>query len=232
MYAMVTSFSLLVAAAGWFYLFYSKSASRLATVESARDNFYRVLCRRINGVAMILLAILSILGGWFAAPHLVGGTDYFEKFLHPVFAAYAPKAGIEQSSSLAGSAGESGEIAGSPAMELIHAITGPPVIVADMVLLLFVNLLAHVKLENVTSRREMEYGSMRKNQNEHVDLVERNSARGIRLDHLRLGRIRPGGLYHRCAKYRFGWDGPPHFASLPANRRRNADVSLAPIHFE
>lgn len=49
----------------------------------------------------------------------------------------------------------------------------PPVIVADLVMLLFVNLLAHVKLENVTSRREMEYGSLRKNQNEHVELVER-----------------------------------------------------------
>ncbi len=41
-------------------------------------------------VPLILLAILSTVGGWFAAPHLIGGTEYFEKFLHPVFAAYAP----------------------------------------------------------------------------------------------------------------------------------------------
>ena len=41
-------------------------------------------------VPLILLAILSTVGGWVAAPHLVGGTDYFEKFLHPVFATYAP----------------------------------------------------------------------------------------------------------------------------------------------
>jgi len=87
-------------------------------------------------VPLMVLAFLSIFGGWFAAPHLLGGTDYFEKFLHPVFAAYAPTAGIEQGASLAGSAGASGEIAQSGAMELIHAITGPPVIVAVLGLLL------------------------------------------------------------------------------------------------
>ena len=36
-------------------------------------------------VPLILLAILSTVGGWVAAPHLVGGTEYFDKFLHPVF---------------------------------------------------------------------------------------------------------------------------------------------------
>jgi NADH-quinone oxidoreductase subunit L len=79
---------------------------------------------------LICLAILSTCGGWFAAPHLVGGTDYFEKFLHPVFAAYAVNPGIEQGVSLAGAAGTAGEIASSPMMELVHAITGWPVIVA------------------------------------------------------------------------------------------------------
>ena len=76
-------------------------------------------------IPLMVLAFLSIFGGWFAAPHLLGGTDYFEKFLHPVFAAYAPTAGIEQGArSLAPPA--SGEIAQSRAMELFHAITGPP----------------------------------------------------------------------------------------------------------
>ena len=42
-------------------------------------------------VPLIFLAILSTVGGWVAAPHLVGGTEYFDKFLHPVFTAYAPK---------------------------------------------------------------------------------------------------------------------------------------------
>jgi len=88
-------------------------------------------------VPLMVLAFFSIFAGWFAAPHLVGGTDYFEHFLHPVFAAYAPQgAGVEQAASLAGSAGESGGIAPNPAMELVHAITGPPVIVAVIGLLL------------------------------------------------------------------------------------------------
>ena len=49
----------------------------------------------------------------------------------------------------------------------------PPVIVADFVLLLFLDLLAAVKLENATSKRELEYGSFRKNQSEQIELVER-----------------------------------------------------------
>jgi NADH-quinone oxidoreductase subunit L len=82
-------------------------------------------------IPLIVLAFLSIFGGWVAAPHLVGGTDHFEAFLHPVFAAYAPEnAGTEQNVSLAGSAGATGEVASSPGLELFHAITGPAVIVA------------------------------------------------------------------------------------------------------
>jgi len=81
-------------------------------------------------VPLIFLAILSTCGGWFAAPHLVGGTDYFDKFLHPVFAAYAVNPGIEQGASLAGAAGAAGEIARTPMLELFHALTGWPVIVA------------------------------------------------------------------------------------------------------
>jgi NADH-quinone oxidoreductase subunit L len=81
-------------------------------------------------VPLIFLAILSTVGGWVAAPHLVGGTDYFEKFLHPVFAAYSVNPGIEQGASLAGAAGAAGEIASSPMLELFHALTGWPVIIA------------------------------------------------------------------------------------------------------
>ncbi len=44
-------------------------------------------------VPLIVLAILSAVGGWMAAPHLVGGTEYFEQFLAPVFAAYAAAQG-------------------------------------------------------------------------------------------------------------------------------------------
>ena len=96
-------------------------------------------------VPLMLLAFFSIFGGWFAAPHLMGGTDYFEKFLHPVFAAYAPQEagvgegvgqGADQAAALAGSAAESGGIVPNPTMELVHAVTGPPVIVAVVGLLL------------------------------------------------------------------------------------------------
>jgi NADH-quinone oxidoreductase subunit L len=37
-------------------------------------------------VPLMILAVLSVVGGWFAAPaFLPGGTDYFAKFLQPVF---------------------------------------------------------------------------------------------------------------------------------------------------
>src|ERR1700733_11327156 len=86
-------------------------------------------------VPLMILALLSIVGGWFAAPHLVGGPDLFERFLHPVFASYGVQAGIEQGTSLAGAAGEAGGISPSPAMELLHALTGPPVVLAIVGLL-------------------------------------------------------------------------------------------------
>jgi NADH-quinone oxidoreductase subunit L len=47
-------------------------------------------------VPLIILAILSVCGGWVAAPHLVGGTDHFEKLLHPVFSTYAPSNTLDQ----------------------------------------------------------------------------------------------------------------------------------------
>ncbi len=43
-------------------------------------------------VPLMVLAFLSIFGGWFAAPKLIGGIDYFDKFLAPVFSASAPAA--------------------------------------------------------------------------------------------------------------------------------------------
>jgi len=35
---------------------------------------------------LVVLAVLSVIGGWFAAPALWGGKDYFTEFLAPVFA--------------------------------------------------------------------------------------------------------------------------------------------------
>jgi NADH-quinone oxidoreductase subunit L len=79
-------------------------------------------------VPLILLAILSTVGGWVAAPRLVGGPDYFDKFLHPVFTMYAPTvaAGAERSKEAAEPAG----------MMLLHALTGWPVLIALAGLLL------------------------------------------------------------------------------------------------
>jgi NADH-quinone oxidoreductase subunit L len=37
-------------------------------------------------VPLVILAILSTMGGWFAAPKFWGGQDYFHNFLDPVFA--------------------------------------------------------------------------------------------------------------------------------------------------
>jgi NADH-quinone oxidoreductase subunit L len=62
-------------------------------------------------VPLMILAVLSIVGGWLAAPAFWGGPDYFAKFLEPVFAQ--------------GSAGESGA-----AEAAAHALETPLAIVA------------------------------------------------------------------------------------------------------
>ena len=76
-------------------------------------------------VPLVILAFLSIFGGWFAAPKLIGGTDYFERFLAPVFASSAPAADMT-----AGSAE-----AVTPAMSLMHALVSWPVAVGILGLL-------------------------------------------------------------------------------------------------
>jgi NADH-quinone oxidoreductase subunit L len=78
-------------------------------------------------VPLMILAFCSIVGGWFAAPHFIGGTDYFAEFLHPVFAAYAPPTAAVFAPEAAVS---------SPGVELLHALTGIPVILAFLGLLL------------------------------------------------------------------------------------------------
>ena len=46
-------------------------------------------------VPLMVLAFLSLTGGWFALPALFGGKDYFANFLAPVFAAAAETGGAE-----------------------------------------------------------------------------------------------------------------------------------------
>ncbi len=77
-------------------------------------------------IPLAILAFLSIFGGWLALPHLAGGIDYFSTFLKPVFTAYplSAQAAVEASAEAA-----------SPAMSVVHALTGWPVIVAIIGLL-------------------------------------------------------------------------------------------------
>src|SRR5215212_5949954 len=58
-------FSLCVAAAGWYYVFYSKAASRLCGIEETNINSMRVWLRRVNGLLMFLLAV-CFFAGFFA----------------------------------------------------------------------------------------------------------------------------------------------------------------------
>ncbi|MGH9745967.1 MAG: NADH-quinone oxidoreductase subunit L [Candidatus Acidiferrales bacterium] len=92
-------------------------------------------------IPLMILAFLSIFGGWFAAPKLVGGTDYFATFLHPAFAdvqridheaavaklndpaTHTPVIRVVDPELMPG------DIEKSPAVKLLHAVTGPPVIV-------------------------------------------------------------------------------------------------------
>lgn len=57
MHALSSVFSLLVAAAGWYYMFYSRAASRLSGIEDEDANRKRHRLRQINGFVMFLLAI-------------------------------------------------------------------------------------------------------------------------------------------------------------------------------
>ena len=41
-------------------------------------------------VPLLILAVLSLVGGWVGVPKVLGGSDHFDHFLAPVFSAYAP----------------------------------------------------------------------------------------------------------------------------------------------
>jgi len=60
--------ALLVAVAGWFYLFNSKAARRLDGVETPSVNQRRDRLRRLNGLAMLPLA-LGFYAGFKIDPH-------------------------------------------------------------------------------------------------------------------------------------------------------------------
>src|SRR5436853_9719 len=55
MSTLATTLALLIAAAGWHYLFYSRAAERLAGVEQQRLNRLRVVLRRAGGAVLLVL---------------------------------------------------------------------------------------------------------------------------------------------------------------------------------
>ena len=54
--------ALLIAAVGWYYLFYSRATQRLEGVEEERANRLRGILRRTNAVIMLLMAVGIALG--------------------------------------------------------------------------------------------------------------------------------------------------------------------------
>ena len=60
--ALTSTFSLLVAAAGWYYMFYSRAALKLSGVEGEQRNRLRQRCRQANGFVMFLLAVALYAG--------------------------------------------------------------------------------------------------------------------------------------------------------------------------
>ena len=66
-------------------------------------------------IPLIVLAVLSVCGGWMAAPQLVGGVNHFEHFLAPVLST-----GAEPAAAATESSGGGGEI--------LQALFGAPVI--------------------------------------------------------------------------------------------------------
>jgi NADH-quinone oxidoreductase subunit L len=66
-------------------------------------------------IPLIVLAVLSVCGGWMAAPQLWGGVNHFEQFLAPIFATSATPAAAAAESSGGGG-------------ELLRALLGAPVI--------------------------------------------------------------------------------------------------------
>jgi len=90
-------------------------------------------------IPLMILAFLSIFGGWFAAPKLIGGIDHFSTFLDPVFTMYAPPVAhvdiraVGPDSILVPSAPNYS--VPSAGIDLLHALTGWPVIVGILGLL-------------------------------------------------------------------------------------------------
>lgn len=62
MQALTAAFSLLVAASGWYYMFYSRAATRLVAVEGEKIARTRHRLRQANGAVMFLMGVLFYAG--------------------------------------------------------------------------------------------------------------------------------------------------------------------------
>jgi hypothetical protein len=60
---VVNILSLMVAASGWYYLFYSRAAHRLEKLEDRRLNLSRIRCRRAAGGLLSIMGVLMFIGG-------------------------------------------------------------------------------------------------------------------------------------------------------------------------
>ena len=49
--------ALLIAIAGWFYMFYSRAATNLGSIENQELNAKRIRMRRVGGFVMLLLSV-------------------------------------------------------------------------------------------------------------------------------------------------------------------------------
>lgn len=58
----------LAAAMGWYYMFYSRAAQRLETIEAQHINRWRIRLRRVGGGVMMLLGVLFFAGSQALAP--------------------------------------------------------------------------------------------------------------------------------------------------------------------
>ena len=70
-------------------------------------------------IPLVVLAVLSVIGGWVGVPGSLGGSNHFEKFLGPVFHSTTPALNAEHQA--AGEAGASGEGNGRPEPQSGHA---------------------------------------------------------------------------------------------------------------
>jgi len=84
----------------WFLTFFGQFRGEVKTAHSHHDEKHGQEAHTHHGNAhespkimllpLVVLALLSIVGGWVGWPQVLGGSNHFEHFLAPVFEEYAP----------------------------------------------------------------------------------------------------------------------------------------------